>query len=947
MNKKIHGFLKGFFTGLFALSLTAGASALLSFEGSAEQNGREWAVVNQEGASVWSNEGGVLTAVGANDDYHKNFYVTDDENALGNYSVSAHFEMPTNTLAGDGEVKTQIGIVPFYKDADNYLMFNLWWRQESWIANVNEILCNVTLEGKQNGQFLNVYNASGSYSPAEYSDVWVHDNSALAAIQKKINVEEGWDITVIKRISDPTFSAPASGDIIEIIVNGVPVGFFTTNLTAPYRAEKHKVGVSMGNAAGLTVTDFNVVDEDMSIYNYPFSAYNYNPLSSSEFVATGNWINESGKLSVNALNDVDDTPTNAVRKLDESYVNYTVSANVKLTETESGAGGAGLTVWHKDHANTLTANLVCENGEYRAEIAGCVNGQTVLATSGTLQITDGALLRAERLGSVLVLYVNGNEAVRATVPFFDNYLVGVNAQAAKAEFTDFSTESKEYTPFDEYSVVLNGVAYTASSNALSDFVSGADGIEVDAGGFAKNAYAVTVRDTYGKTKTSVSVVPNSLGGEYLLGVIGYYENGGKYYYGSVNGSKAEIYSHATSGDVLIASESYVYAGGATTFSMLVEKGKLSFYVGETLAASAQEPSLDPDKGRAGGLIVKGASATFSAPVFDGWRAGDPVTLGEWTAIGPDIDTWSVDANGALTGDAVKTKVERNRAIALKNIEYTSEYYVYGKIFVSEVHSNWEKRAAFYPWYIDENNWIGVFASHVAGNDPEIVAEGKIGGRIVDMKWNAFKGVLALLDTEIVMEVYVGTDQILVYNGKNSQAIWSFDTPGLAAAATGKQVKAGVGVVDVKATFKAFTVSKTLTSQNTVAPTIELITTPAKTGTVGTAVILPVVDVQDDLGESINRVITITDPDGNSVALEGDGRFTPQKAGEYTVRITAKDSWGNEATPYEYKVTVSEKGASGASDKKAGKKGCKSTVFAFPAALIVLGAATVLIKKKKA
>ena len=110
------------------------------------------------------------------------------------------------------------------------------------------------------------------------------------------------------------------------------------------------------------------------------------------------------------------------------------------------------------------------------------------------------------------------------------------------------------------------------------------------------------------------------------------------------------------------------------------------------------------------------------------------------------------------------------------------------------------------------------------------------------------------------------------------AFWTYDVPGLKAASEGKTVKAGVGVVDVTADFKDFTVGEEMMSKNTVAPTISLVNTPATTGTVGKTIMLPIIDVIDDLGESINAVVTVVDSDGAEVDLAGAARFTPSKAG---------------------------------------------------------------------
>ena len=53
---------------------------------------------------------------------------------------------------------------------------------------------------------------------------------------------------------------------------------------------------------------------------------------------------------------------------------------------------------------------------------------------------------------------------------------------------------------------------------------------------------------------------------------------------------------------------------------------------------------------------------------------------------------------------------------------------------------------------------------------------------------------------------------------------------------------------------------------------------------------------DASGEPINAEVTVTDPDGNQVALVSNARFVTEKTGKYTVTVNAKNSWGISAVP---------------------------------------------------
>lgn len=910
----------------------------------------DWKVVNAEGDGYWKEENGVLTATGNNVINVNNFFVTEDENAVGNYVVSAHFKMTENPVTATEN--SQIGIVPWYMDENNYVVFNLWWRQESWCGNNGNVLCNVTMEGKQNGKFIEVFDGvSGNYNNVQFSDLWVWNNTqpSFQQLHKPINAEEGWNVKVIKRVSDPSFSAGVSGDHLEVIVNDVPLGFFTTSLTSDFRPECFLVGVSSRNAQGLTVTDFSVEDEDMSEFGYPYSDYNYNPMAGSEFVATGkNWTCEGEKITGDARENLLNTPVNAIKKVDANFANYSLESEVSITEKGTGNSRAGLAVWYKNHDNFLNADLLFDGTQYKAVISGKIGGVEAEGSeaSAVTIAEDKATLRADKIGSTVILYINDAEACRYTASEkLPNAFAGANLINAKASFTSIAISELPYESYEEYTAMLGGRQYILSSKTMVDFTENDGTVSINATDFEKYAYAVTSRDTFSSTTVKVLVSPISFGSAYSFGIIGYYESAESFLFGVLDGTNAALYRHTAEKDIEIAKKAYSYDKQSIELSFFVEDGKVSLLAGEQVLVDAEVIGLNPDMGRFGGFIVQGGSFDFSHPAFEGWRTYEPKTLGDWSVVGPEFGTWMVGGDGNLIGDVSKTKVERNTTFALQDIAFTNEYYVYSIINVTAFHDNWERRAGLIPWYIDENNWVVVYASHISGNEPEIVAEAKIEGKNIPMKWDAFKGVLALLDTEIVLETYVSDDCIQVYNGKSNQAIWSFEVPGLSAASQGKegQIKAGVSIVDVKAAFKNFDVSDQMMSKNTVPPVIQIIGTPVKTAEKGSTIILPVVDVVDDLGESINCVFTIKAPDGTAVDLNGGARFVAEQEGNYTVTITAADSWGNQAEPYEYTIAVTAAKGGG------GKSGCNSMLSEMslvPAAIVLLAFSAILIFRRK-
>lgn len=959
-------FCKGLLAACVGLSTVAGCLCLPTALPASAEVDTAWKVVKEAGDSPWTvteNEGATTITLGAKGDTGSNFLVKQDANAVGNYSVSMHFEMEANPMEGapDGR-NSQVGLVPFYLDDNNYIMFNIWWRTDSWCGGNGNVIANITMQGKQNGEFIHVWNGS-SYAPAEWSDVWTNNAVvSTAALRTPINKDGGYTFTINKRVGDPGFTCGITGDMIEVLIDGVSYGFYSTDLTASYRNAPYYVGMTAANAEGLTVTNFNVADCNMSMFDFPYSDYNYNPLEGSNYVATGkNWVYDAGKISVDAmLGGRTESPYEAITKVDASYTNYSVSADVAITEKAADAmNTAGVTAWQKDHANDLTANLVYADGGYKAVIGGVINGEAVNVESAALNITDdAATLNVKKAGSTVILSVNGAEACRYTnLALAANGFAGVNAKYAKAEFTNVSIEKYEYQSFDEYQGTLLGATYALASKTEFDFISGDGYIAVDGTEFDSYGYAVLGRDTWSTTAVTSTFTPVSVGATYAFGMIAYYENAQSFIYAVINGTKAEIYSRNAEGDTLVASADYAYdATSAITLTAVVEAGKVSLKAGDSVLVEGEIADLNPDNGKNGGIVVKGANVQFTAPEFDGWRSWDALQVGDYTAIGPEIGTWSVAEDGTVTGRAANIKVERNTTFAVKEIEYSYNYYVYGVIHVTAVHTNWERRAYYMPWYVDNDNWVGVYCSQIPGMNPEIVAEAKINGGYINMAWTGYAGCASILDADVVMEVYVGENGIEVYNGKSSTPFWTYDVPGLKAASEGKTVKAGVGVVDVTVDFKNFTVGEEMMSKNTVAPTISLVNTPATTGTVGKTIMLPIIDVIDDLGESINAVVTVVDPDGAEVDLAGAARFTPSKAGTYTVTISAEDSWGNKAEDYVYTITVAEEtteqpGGDKPGDEKPGEEkpagGCGSVVIGGVAmAIVALGACTVMFARKR-
>lgn len=104
---------------------------------------------------------------------------------------------------------------------------------------------------------------------------------------------------------------------------------------------------------------------------------------------------------------------------------------------------------------------------------------------------------------------------------------------------------------------------------------------------------------------------------------------------------------------------------------------------------------------------------------------------------------------------------------------------------------------------------------------------------------------------------------------------------------------------------------------------------------------PVIDVRDD--SEYDMTVTLVKPDGSSLKLDGDYTFTADTAGEYTLKITVEDLYGNKETAQKT-LTVAQANA-GAQNENSAPIGLIVAI-----AVVVLAAAAVvvivLLKKRK-
>ncbi len=88
------------------------------------------------------------------------------------------------------------------------------------------------------------------------------------------------------------------------------------------------------------------------------------------------------------------------------------------------------------------------------------------------------------------------------------------------------------------------------------------------------------------------------------------------------------------------------------------------------------------------------------------------------------------------------------------------------------------------------------------------------------------------------------------------------------------------------------------------PTISPIGIITKSGSVNKSIKVPEFLAQDNFGNNINYTVTVYDPDGEEVYLDGDNSFVPTKVGKYLVDAIAIDSLGYTGD-YSYTIKITE------------------------------------------
>ena len=188
-------------SSLFSLSLGSSSESVLPT--------KERTALKAADSSSWTATGGNYTidnnviTVSNNTSKNNGFFITDQYDTLGDYTVSVS---AIGTRGFPMERETDIGVVPWYIDNNNYILVYMNWSNSDRPSELREI----QITGRINGKAL-VVKSGSSWIQKEWNDHWtdgmaVKENSTNTIKVSKIR-SASKDSDIIKVIVNDTISA--------------------------------------------------------------------------------------------------------------------------------------------------------------------------------------------------------------------------------------------------------------------------------------------------------------------------------------------------------------------------------------------------------------------------------------------------------------------------------------------------------------------------------------------------------------------------------------------------------------------------------------------------------------------------------------------------------------------------------------------------------------------
>lgn len=893
--------------GIVGLSCTfACLSAFASFSNTpsrqvdAYEMQKSLALVSED----WSKTGGgnytiendVIVASG-NTAKNENFFINNAIDARGSYdisiSVSGNESLPVSKTI-------DAGIVPWYVDANNYIVVYLNWDKNDRPQDLREIQITGKIDGRN---LVRTDNNSTSFTQNQWCDIYT-DGMALEPTSA-INLS----ISKTRDKSDNT-------DSFVISINSTVTGTIKVRDIAKYDHIIARAGVYAYNDT-FTFSSFNFIKND----------------NNGVYQNIGNGIAKSMNNSI-AFDDISNSYSfetiDSSKRFENAYIQnndnlgYVVSFDIELAFVATNYE-FGIVASYLDEYTYLVASIKVDGTSVSAGFYGVKKGVLLEKLSIVnidvyktinMSLNSNVNLKLQKSGGLYTILLNDIEVASNTFnDFFDAGKVGFALNGIDGTISNFTNDYyfAEYSWEKKTFLSTSMNVSTRLSNSLTyahgAFVFSSDAVTIDdTSKFARIYYPssyygnVTLNCNFNKVTTSSRI-----------GLIPYLTSVDDYISVSIVANKLHIIHHQLSGDDIKTFDietSISASPSKVTMSVSLFSGLISVSLANKALVenvSFENMIYDDVNSYNIGMLAGGTELEASAIGVDGFLPLDPIDDHDFTFFGQRPSSWSYDyENGVISNKLINGVANGWKATnaLFRNTEEIKDLYIASKLQVSKAEGS-EYKIGLMPYYKDADNHVIVWLSQWAGAGVKIVMTGRLNGATIGSEWRESGDTGLNLFSANYLEVCLNGDDVTLYLNKAFEPIYKTTFAGLSMrnmsdSFTGFQVGNGM-----QGTFSEFTmISEERIYIFTEKPSIIETGSRPTEGFVNTKIKLPIYTASNSAGDVLNPTVKVFDPNNTEVTLSKNS-FTPTIVGQYEVSVSVSDYWGNVSDPYTYKINIIE------------------------------------------
>lgn len=893
-----------------------------------EPAGIEFAGHTWTGGKTWTKNEGADTVTNTNTGFTGGYLLTTDDNLYGDYSVSATFQGTIENVSLL-EVNVNVGIVPWYQDAQNYVISYLEW----WPSKGNHPIAVQTLY-VENGKLSNWTNSflDNLYATSLYT----------------------LELTDVLTISvDKTYVASTGLDQYRVTISGTNKQGAAQSetpstesyaISVPHSAEQAQAGLySMTDS--VTFSDFSTRSlTDTGVYKKVEGADGV----AAKSTASNGWSYADDAYTVDATSGTS-LQNQAVLPNEIVQENYKISYTAAVTG-EGTNKELSVLPYFADTQNFVRFVLKQTAGGATVNAEGVVEGVAFAEDPVTVsQSVDWSSVTfgAGKKGTAFTAYLGEEEiCAYSNAILLNGARVAIGAGNCSATFANVYVEKLDYTAYDWFdkegyfvsAATKNSVTFTEDEDenvtiTLKSPVNAENYTRLYQSSNKYNQVGIEGKFIPAEDAEYGLYVNYTSETKYVKVVV----QGGGITLTAVNGDDTVTETFDLSELPAPVEDNYKTLRVGATF------GDVTVMFNGTEVITCEVPWLAEVEVSNVGALAKGGEVSVQL-IVDGFEPYVWRDDSGWRLSGARIGSWEVTENGVKGNPIGGTGFERTIAI-MQNVKTPAQgYFVSAEIKVTELTET-EWKTGILPYYKDGSNFIFVWLDQRSGQETKICVTATLNGKTIGAQWRETPIAYTMLNAVNMMEIEVAGDALKIYLNKSYAPVYATTIDGLSNAALGY---IGMNVFNTSAEFNNIKVTEKRAQIEEGEPTIEIIGTMPTSGETGTEIRLPVLSATGVGGATANVVVTVTDRDGEVVTVTNN-RFTPLKAGKYTVTVTATDAWGNVTEkPYEITVTGEDKTTDGGKDGSGSNVGLIVGLSIGGAVLVGAAAAVtvILLKKRK-